>query len=238
MNLTDLSDLIKSRRSIRTWQDKPVNEDTLLRAVELATYAPNAGNQQNWHFYVILKKETIVSIADAVQASAEYIASLPEIGTWPDVARGMVQRASTFRNAPAAIAVAVKQYNSQIDQVVSARPAEPKSCLIRQWRDTANSKIQSVSSAIAYLLLILHQMGLGAVWMTGPMQAKGDIEQILGVPDGMDIIAFIPVGYPAENPPLKGEKTGRGYHQRYSIVLKKTPGDSLDGCHRYFEFKG
>ena len=50
-------------------------------------------------------------------------------------------------------------------------------------------------------------MGLGAVWMTGPMQAKGEIEKILQVPKEMDLVAFIPVGYPAENPPLKDRKS-------------------------------
>jgi nitroreductase len=70
----------------------------------------------------------------------------------------------------------------------------------------ANTRIQSVASAIAYLLLILHQMGLGAVWMTGPMQAKGDIEKILNVPEGMDLVALVPVGYPAENPAPRERK--------------------------------
>lgn len=59
---------------------------------------------------------------------------------------------------------------------------------------------------MAYLLLILHQMGLGTVWMTGPLQAKGEIEKILKVPADMDLVVFIPVGYPAENPPLKERK--------------------------------
>ncbi|MCL4439044.1 MAG: nitroreductase family protein [Firmicutes bacterium] len=77
---------------------------------------------------------------------------------------------------------------------------------MRNWRNAANSRIQSVSSAIAYLLLILHQMGLGAVWMTGPMQVKGEIEKILGIPQKMDLVAFIPVGYPAESPDPGGRR--------------------------------
>ncbi len=113
----------------------------------------------------------------------------------------MRERASYFRNAPVAIAVAAAQYQSPIDQILAAREkADPIAGQIRQWRNVANSRIQSVASAIAYLLLILHQMGLGAVWMTGPMQAKGEIEKILKVPSELDIIAFIPVGYPAESP--------------------------------------
>ena len=69
----------------------------------------------------------------------------------------------------------------------------------------ANSRIQSVASAISYLLLILHHMGMGAVWMTGPLQAKAEIENILKVPSNLDIIAFIPIGYPAEYP-IAGER--------------------------------
>ena len=40
-----------------------------------------------------------------------------------------------------------------------------------------------------------------AVWMTGPLpQCKGDVEKLLKVPPDMDIVALIPVGYPAESP--------------------------------------
>ena len=49
-------------------------------------------------------------------------------------------------------------------------------------------------------------MGLGAVWMTGPVQAKGDIEKIINVAPGMDVIALVPVGYPNENPALRERK--------------------------------
>jgi len=203
----ELADLIKSRQSIRAWQDKPVSEDQLCQAIELATHAPNGGNQQNWHFYVILNKQVIGAIADAVQASADYMASWPEFARYGEMTTRMLQRAGFFRSAPAAIAVAAKQYASPLDELSAAREkTDPRARQIREGRAIANARIQSVASAIAYLLLILHQMGLGAVWMTGPMQAKADIEKILGVPKEMDVIAFIPIGYPAETPPLRERK--------------------------------
>jgi nitroreductase len=207
MNNIDLADLIKSRRSIRAWQNKPVSEDILLQAIELATYAPNAGNSQNWRFYVILKKETINTIADAVQTRANAMAIWPEAAKFGESAAKSFQRSSFFRNAPAGIAVAASQYQSMVEQILTLREkTDAKAKEMKEWRNIANSKIQSVSSAIAYLLLILHQMGLGALWMTGPIQAKGDIEKILNIPGEMDLIAYIPVGYPAENPPLKERK--------------------------------
>jgi len=200
MELTELANLIKGRRSIRRWQDKQVSEELLLQAIELATWAPSGGNQQNWYFYVIVNRDTIKAIADAVQAKADQIASWPEADKLGDVAR-FRDRAAFFRSAPALIAVAAAQYRSAVDLVLAARgKTDPQVKQIHEWRNVANSRIQSVSAAITYLLLIFHQMGLGALWMTGPMQAKEDIEKILKVSPETDIVALIPVGYPDESP--------------------------------------
>ncbi|MFH0846679.1 MAG: nitroreductase family protein [Chloroflexota bacterium] len=49
-------------------------------------------------------------------------------------------------------------------------------------------------------------MGLGTVWMTGPMQAKEEIEKLLKMPKEMDVVAFVPVGYPAEKPAPRERK--------------------------------
>ncbi|MFH1639353.1 MAG: nitroreductase family protein [Chloroflexota bacterium] len=207
MEFTGLENLIKTRRSIRKWQAKAVPEDVLLKAIELATWAPNGGNQQNWRFYVIVSRNTIGAISDALQAKSSMMASWPEAAKFGDTFSRARQNAIFFKSAPAAIAVAASRYQSTADQLLEVREkVDPVAASIRRWRNIADSRIQSVASAIAYMLLILHQMGLGAVWMTGPMQAKEDIEKILKVPQGMDLIAFIPVGYPAENPDSKGRK--------------------------------
>ncbi len=207
MQTKELEELIKSRRSIRVWQNKKVSEETLLQALELATYAPNGGNQQNWKFYVILNKKNIVAIADAVQNMANLAGSWPESASMGEAATRMITRASFFRDAPALIAVATNQYQSDIDKVLALREkSDAQAKQIRQWRNSVATVIQSAASGIAYLLLILHQMGLGAVWMTGPMQAKGDIEKLLKMPAEMNLLALIPVGYPAETPPLKERK--------------------------------
>jgi nitroreductase len=207
LNTDELAGLITSRRSVRAWTNKPVPENLLLKAIELGTYAPNGGNQQNWYFYVILNKCVIGSVADAVQGVAEYMASWPEASKLGDAAGRMLTRSSFFRNAPAAIAVAAKRYVSPLEEMAAEREkVDPRAGIISRGRNISNSRIQSVSSAIAYMLLALHQMGLGAVWMTGPMQAKAEIEKLLKVPPEMDLVAFIPVGYSAEFPPLKARK--------------------------------
>jgi nitroreductase len=210
METAELAKLIKSRRSIRIWQDKPVPEELLLQAVELATWAPNGANQQNWHFYIILNRDTIKAIADATQAGSSYMASWPEMsqmGGFPPPRRepppGVTPpRRAPLSDAPALIAVSTGRRENPMAKVMEAREkVDPRAAQMLQWDRTIDSRIQSVSAAIAYLLLVLHQMGLGAVWMTGPLpSSKGDVEKILKVPPDMDIVALIPVGYPADSP--------------------------------------
>ncbi|MCK4271893.1 nitroreductase family protein [bacterium] len=44
---------IKTRRSVRSYLDKPVEEDKLLRVLEAARLAPSANNYQEWRFVVV-----------------------------------------------------------------------------------------------------------------------------------------------------------------------------------------
>lgn len=201
MEFEDLATLIKGRRSIRRWQDKEVPQKLLTRAIELATWAPNGGNRQIWCFYIITNRNTINSIADRVQNTVDLMASWPESEEFSKEISRWQKSATFFRSAPSAIAVAASKYESLADRMLTARGKTDRDARrIRANRDLANTRIQSAASAIAYLLLALHKEGLGAVWMTGPMQAASEIEKLLKVPSDMNLVAFIPVGYPAESP--------------------------------------
>jgi nitroreductase len=212
METSEFVGLIKGRRSIRAWQDKPVPEELLLQAVELATWAPNGANAQRWYFYVVLDKKTIKAVADIVQANRENVASWPEtaqFGGFPRPAsapQGAAAPAAPRRmpigDAPAMILVGTRKRENPMNRALSARAqVDERAAEMLRWDSTINPNIQSVSAGISYLLLALHQMGLGATWMTGPLsQSKGDVERILKAPDDMDIVAMIPVGYPANSP--------------------------------------
>ena len=201
MELKDLTDLIRNRRSIRRWKDTEISEDMLKQAIETAVWAPNAGNMQNWHFYIIVNRDTINAMAHAVQVNAEIIASCLDSDNLADAATRWRRGPSIFRKAPAVIVVASGKYQAPMDKVISAwGQTDPKVKQINEWRSFSNSRIQTAAAAISYLLLVLHQMGLGAVWMMATSLAKGEIEEILNVPAEQDIIALIPVGYPDESP--------------------------------------
>ena len=53
----DVFEAIKSRRSIRSYLDKPVEEEKLLRVLEAGRLAPSAKNLQEWKFLIVKDKE-------------------------------------------------------------------------------------------------------------------------------------------------------------------------------------
>jgi len=212
METSELAELIKSRRSIRAWEDKPVSEELLKKAVELATWAPNGANAQIWFYYIVLDKAIIKAIGDASAAAMTYMRSWPEMAggrgfpappsPQPGSAAPPPPRRSPIGEAPAMIVVAARKRVNPMHKILEERAkVDEKAAEMLEWSSALNPNIQSVSAGISYLLLVLHQMGLGATWMTGPLsQTKGDVEKILNVQKDMDVLALIPVGYPADRP--------------------------------------
>jgi len=59
--MENLFEIIKGRRSVRKFKPDPVPEEELREILEAATWAPSAGNTQEWRFIVVrdpgLKRE-------------------------------------------------------------------------------------------------------------------------------------------------------------------------------------
>ena len=60
--------------------------------------------------------------------------------------------------------------------------------------------------ALQNLLLMAHELGLGASGMTGPLVAADRLRALLEVLPSWEIAALVPVGYPAETPPAPPRK--------------------------------
>jgi len=207
MEIHLLEELIKSRRSVRKWQEQAIPDALLEKALELATWAPNGGNHQSWHFYVIKSNSVINKIADVVETKTEIMAGWPEAEHHRDTVDRWKKTSGFFRHAPVLIAVTVGRYQSITDILVGPRKESDNVAKeVFANRQFCSTRVQNVAAAITNMLLVFHQLGLGAFWMTGPIQAKQEIERILEVPRDYDLAALIPVGFPAEPPGLRNRK--------------------------------
>jgi nitroreductase len=201
MDMEALEKLIRGRRSIRKWKRDEVSDELLKKAVELATWAPNGGNFQGWHFIIVKNKEVIEKMANAVQSVIDKIASWPEAKSWQEDILRFQKNASFFRNAPVCIGVFTSEYQGVMDKVLIVRESfdyEAKEIL--GFRRSAPTAIQSTAAAVTTMLLVFHQMGLGVVWLGAPLMAKKEIETLLNVPPNLSLVCLVAVGYPDESP--------------------------------------
>ena len=201
MDYQDLFELIRTRRSIRKFQDKPVPEDLLLKALELATWAPNGGNYQPWRFLVITDKSIIHKMGDEVKSKTILMGAWPEAEKFGEMVQRWQKNSDFFRGAPVCIAVLMGKYLSMADQILKTRgEKDPLAQEMRSSRQLGNSTLQSVAAAISYLSIALHLFGLGSTWVAGIQVAKKEIERLLNVEPEWDLVDLIPLGYPAESP--------------------------------------
>ena len=77
--------------------------------------------------------------------------------------------------------------------------------LIPVFIDTATiyhreKDIQGIGACLQNMLLEIHTLGIGAVWLGEIIKSNEQIKQILGLPEKLELMAVIAMGYPDETP--------------------------------------
>jgi len=60
--------------------------------------------------------------------------------------------------------------------------------------------VQSLAAAIQNMLLMAHSEGLGACWFCAPLFCQDVVRKVLRIPDDVEPMALITLGYPSERP--------------------------------------
>ena len=74
----DVMEAIRKRRSIRAYQDRPVEEDKLRSVLEAARLAPSAKNMQEWRYVVVRDPDLRAKMADAANGQ-RFVAEAPVV---------------------------------------------------------------------------------------------------------------------------------------------------------------
>ncbi len=185
----ELSKVIKERRSVRQYSDKPVPREVVTEILEHAIWAPSATNLQPWYFVVINSKEARDSVLRNMDSAAEefkpYIESrFPE---HEDVRNHALNFVRSLGNAPVIIlAFLLKDYSEKI----------------------RFSCEQSVAAAIQNMLLKSHDMGLHSCWLTASTFVKHMFEQQFGKDKGA-FMGLVTIGYGEQPKYAPGRRDGR-----------------------------
>jgi nitroreductase len=195
----EFKQVLESRSSVRTFKPEKIKSEDLREMVRLAALAPSVNNYQPWKFIIITNKQLLEKMAHIV---SEKILSLPSNNSQNagNIISQVEWFATFFRDAPALIALVMEKFETVLEKSVTITPDE-----INRMRNFPD--MQSAGACIENLLLASTDMGYGSCWLSAPLTAKKELEQILEVQNASSLIAFVAVGKPLRAPKPKNRKT-------------------------------
>ncbi|MEM7080269.1 MAG: nitroreductase family protein [Pseudomonadota bacterium] len=178
-------------RAMRRLESREVPEEDLLRLIDAANQAPSGSNRQAARWIVVRDPEVRAELAALNKVSVEaYVGPQSgRPGELPHQSADKRQRmlasvmwqAENMQNIPALI-IACYQFD------------EPIKSQSEMYRSGG-----SIWPGIQNLLLAARAMGLGAAPTTLGLVDRPKAKAVLNLPEDMEAICLIPVGYPTGN---------------------------------------
>ena len=217
----DVWDVMSTARSIRRFTDEPVDDATLGRCLESATWAPNGANAQAWRFVVLRSPEQRAVVAEAARRALSVI----------EPVYGMSRPADDDQSRRAR--------NDRATYELHDRAGERTSVLFVTYRyDTASEVLLggSIYPAMQNFLLAARALGLGAcVTSWASYGGEALLREAVGVPDDWLVAGHVVVGWPRGNHgPLRRRPLGDVVHldrwdqAAQAIAGERTPGAGRD----------
>jgi len=182
MDINPIIEVLKSRRAIRSYEDKPVPQSAIQTMLEAATYAPSANNVQLWKFTIVTNKDEMKRLSDKAKPMLSRM--LPDVGDEGLV--GLKKRLSDpqyniFYNAPLLIFISSVQ---------------------------SPYAVYDCSMAAQNMMLAGYTLGIGSCWIGTARLVANDpkVKPTLGVPDDHEVHVGVIFGYPKGGFPKAPEK--------------------------------
>jgi nitroreductase len=186
-NYSQLLALARTRRSIRAIDpDRPVPDWVVDEVLEVARWAPSAGNAQPWEFLVIRDPETRKRISELYAYQLEEKREMQEAvwGQRNDIGY------TGFRNSPVFILILGDP------RVTSAYP-------VRTGLEKAESHyLSSLANATMLAHLAVTSLGLGSQWVSdvsSPYMSTM-LKSWLDIPRHMKVYDMLGIGFPKVRP--------------------------------------
>ena len=178
----DVWDALSTARTLRRFTDEPVDDATLNRCLQAATWAPNGANVQAWRFVVLRSPEQRAVVAEAARQALAVIEPVYGMSrpAEDDHSRGARSNRATYE--------------------LHDRAGEFTSVLFTTFRYDSASELLlggSIFPAMQNFLLAARAQGLGAC-LTSWASYGGEplLREAVGVPDEWMLAGHVVVGWP------------------------------------------
>lgn len=188
----EFRELVKVRRSCRSFQAAPVTEGELNAIIDAGRWAPNPLNLQPWEFIIITDQKVKSQIREIAE-EAKQEAHKKSGANW------VAEYGLDFLiEAPMLIVVLFN----------------PKKGGLGEHFGQKYGALSGASACIQNMMLAAADIGLATLWFTFFRPEK--LRAVLGFPENLEVAGVIPLGRPKETikpPPRKDPKL---HSQRYS----------------------
>jgi nitroreductase len=165
--ISEVSELFRHQRAVRAFSDRALSDEIVEQVLTAATHGPSGSNTQPWRWIVVRDAEV------KAQLSEEYEAAFA--AAFADRAPARADDRQPFTEVPLLIVPCV------------------------QVPSTGRTGIQagaSIYPACQNLMLQARALGLGSVLTTLHRVKRVRVHEILGILEGWDTAAIIPLGWP------------------------------------------
>lgn len=189
-------ELLRTRRSIRVFQEKPVEKEIIEKIIDAAQTAPSSHNRQTTEYIVVMDKKLLGEIVDA--CSKQYTKTVKQLENL--VIRNLLllamrNQAQLITEITPALKKLANELKIGLDRILHNAPV-----LIifhadeRQMMPNINSQLALQNAA-----LMVHALGLGSFY-TGYLLAAYErdktIGKLLNLPEHHKIYGGLALGYP------------------------------------------
>ena len=181
----DVLALIKKRKTVRKYKDKPIPKRIINKIIEAGIWGPSIIGIQPWRFVVIINKRIIKEIRGILLKKSETL----------DVGGRFIFNASMRAIDKAHILIAF--YNSG----EFTRFANKFGKIYMDF--SREAEISAISAVIQNMILVAESLGIGSCWLHTPVFCAKRINKILNMSG--ELVAILTLGYPAE----KGKRSLR-----------------------------
>jgi len=190
----ELSEIIKSRRSIRKFKTDEIPGEKLEQMLEAARLAPSGVNSQPWRFVLVKSQEMREELKEATIMPFVHQAPVVVVCCVDLEAAGKDQvskRARELLEAGAFTGTPLEDFDPDAYAKSTSMEEEAARHYLR-----LNAAI-----AVEHMVLQAADLGLGTCWVM--LFSKKKVKHILQLEERYDVLALLPVGYPAQDPPLR-----------------------------------